>query len=345
MNLAFDHFSTLLSRLNSSFFTANHNPLLLSYCSVLVSELAYQVVDQLEIDTRRRVKWIPSDANQEIRIRGSVVQLTDLPNIRPLEGEEGEPSFFSVRTSATVILGVSFPNTLFLGFRGTNPLSPFDLNINFDNSPFEVSVPCSTGKAYVHSGYYNEAMRVSSLLLPHLELWMGRAPQNSNNRPRVYISGHSLGGAVAALFAAMCGCPTRGEFSIPLSGADLRSVCIFGAPRFANQHFLFSQKFCWKKVGDCGFKAHIHVRNAGDIVPRLWSRSLADGGFYERICPDGAEFRERVWLDSTAAKALPFLLSRFRPHKIERYRELIGMSGGFSDSHSPLTHRAERYWN
>ncbi len=130
---------------------------------------------------------------------------------------------------------------LLVSFRGTS--APADWGINLD------AIPENTGDArmqgLLHRGFHRALMRVWDPFV---------APELSASGPRrIWITGHSLGGALAALAAA----ETRF-----IAGAPLAGLYTYGQPRvgdlqFANQFDSALRSVSFRYVND------------KDIVPRV----------------------------------------------------------------------------
>lgn len=149
-------------------------------------------------------------------------------------------------------LGVR-PDALVLAFRGTEPSNLADFATDFDarQVPFEAKFGL-TGWGRVHEGWADGV----AVVLPKLMQLLAKHP--GGGRP-LWITGHSLGGALAMVAAAIL----SGVPGVPIGG-----VYTFGQPR----------------VGDPGFRArydgalgHLTFRcvNDRDLVPHVPPRRLS----------------------------------------------------------------------
>jgi hypothetical protein len=183
-----------------------------------------------------------------------------------------------VRTTATLIQHVS-GKVAFLCFRGTEPK-------NIINWMTDVSVETERLSSWgrVHGGFYHELMPIWVYLTCRIEQAILGFPVTDNTEaglsvsvPRcrteadlptiphgmgkleeLYITGHSLGGALAALSAAMIHASGR-------CGAikdKLRGVYTFGQPMIGDNELTAR---CEKEFGNILYR-HIYDR---DIVPRF----------------------------------------------------------------------------
>jgi triacylglycerol lipase len=126
-------------------------------------------------------------------------------------------------------------------FRGTS--DPADWGINLD------AIPESAGDArlqgLLHRGFHRALMRVWDPFV---------APELASSGPRrIWITGHSLGGALAALAAA----ETRF-----IAGAPLAGLYTFGQPRIGDEQFANQFDSALRSVS-------FRYVNDKDIVPRV----------------------------------------------------------------------------
>ncbi|MEM9387025.1 MAG: hypothetical protein AAGA68_18325 [Pseudomonadota bacterium] len=170
-------------------------------------------------------------------------------------------------------------------------------------------------EARVHEGFQDALfpvmLQVSRLLHEHLQA--GR---------RLWVTGHSLGGALAVLLAGMLL-----EDKIPLAG-----LYTFGAPRVGNRRF--QQAFDARTTQIPSFR----VVNQGDIVPLIVPRLLGYRHTGERIYLD-EEGGVSAGDDSTASKLSDTLgrwLDTFGDRKIEA-KESHVLKTGYLPKLSPLS--------
>ena len=185
-------------------------------------------------------------------------------------------------------------------FRGTEQSSIKDIltDINIIQSPFYTSA----AGAMVHSGFLQAYLSVRDALLQGLEMIL----TGSLGLPwSVYITGHSLGGALATLLAYDLDMIRRGDgedvdalrsrlssdFVTQLRRADIVTYT-FGAPRVGNQEFVDSMNSLLRL---CGEKSSLfRVVNKEDIVARMPRSSRVNGMLvYEHV-------GKTVMIDDTA---------------------------------------------
>jgi hypothetical protein len=265
------------------------------YMCALFAELAYYHIPQWEIDDQHRAKVIPCDAYQTLRRRGSATSVLGALSQR----DYGEA--FVVEDRGVIAVGVPIDNVIFIGFRGTAFLYDWKVNVR------SKLVLADRRRFYfpggrVHAGFAEEAFRIG-LKINAVLRERGLADR------RIFLSGHSLGGAVAAL----------ARNSDTLWGA---AICIFGTPRY------------------CDLSAHVafpgppplHVRRDSDMVPAVPPRRLGyvdhplefktDGGPFFELLPRGMSALEnaRSWAR--------FVQRRFDSHRMESYRAEVGAAAG-----------------
>ncbi len=196
--------------------------------------------------------------------------------------------------------------TQYIAIRGTanrrNVLEDVEMRIREDLS---LAIP-------VHKGFDQTAQAIHKDMQPHL-------------RPgyRTYITGHSLGGAIAALLA----------IELTQDGYDVARVVTFGQPKFTTS----------SGVERLRFLAITRVVDENDIVPMLPPTSLihASHGAYEHVGPevillDGPHYvflpahdADRISLGELS-RSLKF--ADFRDHHMDDYlRRLAAKADGATE--------------
>ena len=165
---------------------------------------------------------------------------------------------------------------LLLSFRGTDPkFGDWLTNFRCDLEPAE-SMP-----GRVHRGFHGALDAVWSQISPHLY---------ARGNRRVWITGHSQGGALAVA------CAARATFGQPSVG--IRGIYTYGQPRCGDETFATK---CSEKLGSVMFR---HV-NKHDIVPgvppislgyRHWGAKIFfDPESEASVCPATVEKADPVW--------------------------------------------------
>lgn len=310
MHYAFDEFPTLISRLPKQL--TSRDPVVRYVCA-LVSELCYCHVPQFEIDNCKRAKVIPCSEYIEIVMTGDAT--TVVQYLRSLDLD----NVFVLVDRGIVAIGIKVKDLLFIGFRGTEGL--YDWRLNARASMVHMpSVPLVgshgirmfgiVGSYRAHRGFAEEALRVSAQIQDE----MARIKMGSKDH--LLLTGHSLGGAVAALAENFI-------------GYQACSTIIFGTPRYCD----IAGYFC-SPLGP-----PTHIRRAEDIVPsvppRRWGYAdhpcQFDTGGNVMLEPTfSSTWSHFVWCTSLV------LRKALRPHKIEYYRRELGKVANAQWSNEPF---------
>jgi hypothetical protein len=156
-------------------------------------------------------------------------------------GLAGDVTFFQGGHSTQAYV-MSMPDAIVLAFRGTQVDDFWSSVLDFAIDAQLIPARDSHGD-FVHAGFLLALGEVWPRVSTHLQ-------REQSNRPRpLWITGHSLGAALATLAANLCS---------DAATFGLKGVYTFGSPR----------------VGDAGFGAKVRIpvfrfRNDSDIVPHL----------------------------------------------------------------------------
>ncbi|HYA41697.1 MAG TPA: hypothetical protein VEF34_10360, partial [Syntrophobacteraceae bacterium] len=135
------------------------------YLCALFAELAYYHIPQWEIDDKKRAKLIPCDAYQDLIVRGGPINLGHL--LQQFELSRG----FVVADRGVIAVGIVVNRLLFIGFRGTQFLFDWKINLRSRlvpvNARFLLRPPfvLSAISGRLHAGFGEEAMRISAKVL------------------------------------------------------------------------------------------------------------------------------------------------------------------------------------
>ena len=282
------------------------------YLCALFAELAYYHIPQWEIDDRKRAKLIPCEAYRAL-VAGAGGRTTNLtPDFQKLDLPRG----FVVADRGVVAVGLVLNRLLFVGFRGTQFLFDWRVNLRSKlvpvNARFRLRPPFvfSTVSGRLHSGFAEEATRISTRVLDAIR------DSNLGDVDHVFLTGHSLGGAVAAI----------SENFVKVAPT---SVCILGAPRYSDLSAYFS-------LPD-GPPAQ--VRRPGDVVPTVPPRAFGYADHPYEFSTSGAAYIDPAPYSSTFGGLIrwaQFLAGRFQPHDMETYRNELGATAGAQGAMSPL---------
>jgi len=162
-----------------------------------------------------------------------------------VSGFTGAFDFFdNADTQGFVVEG---DDTIIVAFRGTQPNRPMDWFVDFraTRGHWDHNI------GEVHDGFYNALRKVWGVTLANGEVLPKRLVNRGNKT--IWITGHSLGGALAELCAAQAMFVSK----IPVQG-----VYTFGQPRVGNNDFADAVN---AKLGSGIFR----FVNDRDIVPRV----------------------------------------------------------------------------
>jgi hypothetical protein len=288
----------------------DHRAPVVRYLCALFSELAYYHVPQWEVDDKKRAKLIPCKAYQMLVAGGHPTNLNTF--FRELDLPRG----FAVADRGVVAVGLVFNRLLFIGFRGTQFLFDWRVNLRSKlapvNSIFRIRAPFvfSTVSGRLHSGFTEETVRISTRVLDAIR------ESNLGDIDHVFLTGHSLGGAVAAI----------SENFIRIAPT---SICILGAPRYADLSAYIS-------LPD-GPPAQ--VRRPGDAIPTVPPRMFGYADHPYEFTTDGVAYVDPAPYSSTLGgliRWVQFLTGRFQPHGMEIYRKELGVTAGAHGAESPL---------
>ncbi|WP_347941826.1 lipase family protein (plasmid) [Enterobacter kobei] len=306
MKYAFQEVPALISRLNRLSNNDPHRQHLLAYLCSLFAEVPYHHIPELEFDDKKRAKIISSKAYRELvasQVSGGLDVSRTLAEVDYVEGPE-QSDVVIAETERTIAVGVLFDRMLFIGFRGTilNSLSDWYVNARLPKTPLNSYERVTVGKIYksrhgsCHKGFGDEAKRISSEIMKKLTDRQIREPDE------VYLTGHSLGGAVAALSQ---------EF---IKFAETH-VFTYGAPRYCDKNAVISHPYNRPQM----------YRREGDMVPSvppLWmgyGEEPVQYGVNGEVYPHNKEL-----FCSSLVRWIRFGWGRAKSHDMENYRADLG---------------------
>jgi hypothetical protein len=143
-----------------------------------------------EIDQWKRMKSFPC-TSLEAAVAAGPGAVT--ANVLMALGEGLEPVVFVVTTQNFVSVSVKLQEVIFIASRGT--ADAYDWRIDLDSA---LDAPIMDhSELHMHRGFLGEALK-------HADLIAGRLSLDENkDLPRIYTTGHSLGGALAAVLYAL----------------------------------------------------------------------------------------------------------------------------------------------
>ena len=298
MDYAFDEFWHILGSLTKPPSIQDSR---VQYLCAMVAELTYYHVPEFEIDTKKRAMVLPCLGWQEIHRSRRITNLEIFLNATEFEGR-----YFIVVERNVIAVGLSVPPYLFIGFRGTRLF--FDCRINLASRLTTEQHPFWGG---VHQGFALEAFRISHKIQQHIDAMHLAGVEHT------FLSGHSLGGAIAAL----------SQRYLRLPGDE--QVILFGSPRYCN---LATYEYMRPRIP-------LQVRRSGDMVPAVppLSRGYCDH-------PDQIDSHGELVLDpyenagwaSMSLKWASFARRAVGPHAMDGYRADIGRNAHALGAELPL---------
>lgn len=211
-----------------------------AFVACVFSAAAYEEIPRFELKRAKRAKIIPCDsfqanfarAREESKLPSLLTLITDLR--------------FAVIVRDRIVVVVSrVQNVIFIALRGTT-LSFSDFKADFDAR--KVRYPVGLGDSvHLHRGFFDAVLDCFDEVMERVEDVM------QPDTP-IYVTGHSLGGAMAAIFHAKLAVQRSVRSGPPPSST---ACYTFGMPRFGD---LSAKSF---------LPAPHHVFNQFDAVPTL----------------------------------------------------------------------------
>lgn len=218
-----------------------------AYVASVFSALAYEEVPQFELANSKRAKIIPCDRYQSHVSRWE--SLRQPASIRNLNLEYKIEAVIRGRVIAII---TRMANVIFVSFRGTT-FSFNDLIRDVDCKKIQYSLGYGP-TVQIHRGFFDALMDCFDEVVDFLCAM--RASQSKNQHTPLYITGHSLGGAMAAIFHARLN-EVAGMYRHRYRHRVLPAISCysFGMPRYGDTTAKFS------------LPQPIHIFNELDMVP------------------------------------------------------------------------------
>ena len=271
-----------------------------AHVCALFSEFAYWVIPEFEMKDHDRVKIIPCLNYQKIVMRGGKYDYTALV----MEAEL--PEYFVIIRRYAIAFGVRFLEYIIISIRGTKFLYDWLTNLN----ALSVSVRNRGQTLQFHRGFFRAARSLFQPLTMELN-------QIIDDPVPIYVTGHSLGGAIAAIVFGVWKLHLTDSKNKPNDTRRIvtpHSSYTFGMPRYANFSTIVS------------IRTPFHIYNEKDIVPDVPPRFagfenctheyLLDGEAIERMPRiGGREFATWLWRLSSGQGV--------GEHSVELYRSRL----------------------
>ncbi|MCA9606163.1 MAG: lipase family protein [Myxococcales bacterium] len=153
------------------------------------------------------------------------------------EFEEGSTQVAMLRRARDPATGA--PPIVIVAFRGTQPTSWNDVTVDlaFFKTDLETDERAAQGWGpgwgRVHRGFFNAYLSIDELARE-----IGRSLLVDEDPPQIYVTGHSLGGALATMLTSRILQDIENQLAVGGPVLDLRAVCTFGSPRVGDPTFV-----------------------------------------------------------------------------------------------------------
>lgn len=219
-----------------------------AYVSSIFSKIAYLHIPEYELKNAERANLIPCAEYREVVRKGIGSNLSGIL----ANSDFGE--FFVVERPNAIAVTVKINKIVFVSMRGTQQLYDWLVNLNVKKSRPH---PNKEIDIFFHKGFHKAASSCIREIYSEIEKRYG-------NDCILYVTGHSLGGALAAILHAIWnedhyryGFINRHRLNNSLSTV---SCYVFGMPRYGNFHAMEY------------FASPYHIYNKADIVPTVPSK-------------------------------------------------------------------------
>jgi hypothetical protein len=253
-------------------------------CSV-VAHLAYCAIGADEKERKSRAKVVPCSIFQQLL---AAEEFDFVEALRSADFQDVDV----VRTRSFVAVIIPARELFLIGVRGTQFAYDWLINLNIGKAT-------DASGARFHGGFLREARELAEVLSERLGSRYAQYIGRFGGGCTIWLSGHSLGGAIAAILNQM---------QLRL---HINACYTFGAPRISG-----AQTF------SCAYPPFA-TRRYLDVVPHCPPRAFGYSDFSHQISPDGMDYVPASgiemyfflsWLGGLAINHFP------KNHSMERYR-------------------------
>ncbi|MCL2914631.1 lipase family protein [Shewanella corallii] len=283
-----------------------------------LSSIVYEDVQEYELKKASRIHLFASETYRSLIANHTVNSILDGLGEANLDAR-----FFIVRGRYALVLGTILNDVVILAIRGTVFRELWDWKANIDAEKYYVYGsphfhPFDYGYVrfddqFFHRGFFESVIPQFASISDQI-----KKRQNSGNELKVVWTGHSLGGAMAAVGYAIHGARnTRIWLAEEIPG---HAICAytFGMPRYCGLGSV------------CNFPGPHHIYRKNDLVPTVPLRKMgfADSSKEYELTDTGTiGLTERTDTFGLAGH-VPKLLSSIKAHSIEGYAELLALATG-----------------
>lgn len=235
-----------------------------SVCAQL-SRIAYFPIPEFEFEERGRFKLIPCDLHYEL------IERKEFLTTERLRQADFGPTFI-IHGHYSVIVGVMIDSILFIAIRGTSALYKsslfYDIGTDLNFIPITVNKYSREAKVKLHRGFF----RAAAENIHSLRQEIRKITTKYQDKIYIYITGHSLGGAMAAILYELLSGHRSNDFECAVckyGNNSNKQLCdsylnnyvysayCFGAPRYGNIWAISS------------FNRPYNIQHRRDPVPKL----------------------------------------------------------------------------
>lgn len=287
---------------------------------VELSSIVYEDVQEYELKKASRIHLFASDT-----YRSLIAKRTVNPILDGLSEPNLDASFFAVRGRYALVLGTILNDVVILAIRGTVFRELWDWKANIDAERYYVRGsphfhPFDYGHVgfddqFFHRGFFESVIPQFASISDQI-----KQRKNSGSDLKVVWTGHSLGGAMAAVGYAIHGARnTRIWLAEEIPGHAVYAYT-FGMPRYCGLGSV------------CSFPGPHHIYRKEDLVPTVPLRKMgfSDSSKEYEITDTGSiALTERTDTFGLAGH-VPKLLSSIKAHSIEGYAALLARATGIA---------------
>ncbi len=254
------------------------------------SKLVYEHLPEFELKQKSRVHIIPSEIYQQHFVNKTTSNIRELFRIIDL------PDIFIIETELAIVVGMNSRQYTIVAIRGTKKAADWLVNLNV----FKEFHKKGNGLKF-HRGFYKAISVCYNEIIKKIK-------SSKYNDVPVYVTGHSLGGAMAAIM--------HSEFANnndPLL-ITTNSCYTFGMPRYANKNVINR------------LSTPFHFLNSKDIVPTIPPKWLGYENPHDENVLDGnrinkATNRSSISFFKWATRLVT--VKGIRDHSIELYTDRL----------------------
>lgn len=269
------------------------------YVCCAMAALAYEEVPEFELKNSERAKVIPCDSYQ-----AHVSRWNENGSISTISGLDlGSDSNLETVIRERVIVSITgFPNVIFVAFRGTT-VSFADIKTDLDIRKAKISVGAGDS-VKLHRGFFNA-------VLDCYDETVEKVAELNKNKVPVYVTGHSLGGAMASIFHSRISLERGYPFRRQPPNFCTTACYSFGMPRTGDTQakLLLAQPY--------------HIYNEFDAIPTLPPTFLGYVDSPNERTLNAIPKQTNIRKKGNFGFRLKTGLLRISDHRMERYTERL----------------------